>query len=131
MDKRPTINEIARGIPCVLNEARGTAYSGNVEFYKDEIDVKGDGTLWAIAEYIVDYNWTYDPGDRETPPTSDYDVTDVHLVGAKFNTDDGEEVEVSAKRSTEILVDYFWRNQLESDSVLSDKIHEQAIRYER
>ena len=123
---KPTIDEIARCIPHVLNEFGDQPYSGNVDFYKDEIDVKGDGALWAMAEYEVEYNWTHEAGDRLTPPTSDFDVVQVRVKNASFHTNEGDEVEVLPEQATKVLVDYFWANNLDRDPVLTDQIHEQA-----
>lgn len=129
MSRKPTIDEIARQIPHILEYrrfGRNRAYSGVVDFYRDEMDIKGDGTLWAMAEFEVAYNWTHDPGDRDTPPISDFDVVEVDVKNANFNTDDGEEVEVAPEQAKRILVDYFWANDLQHDDVLADKVHDRA-----
>jgi len=125
---KPTIDEIAALTPHILHEFgdRNRAMSGSVDFYKDDIDVKGDGTLWAMVEYEVDYDWTHEPGDRETPPVSDFDVVDVRVKGASFNTGDGDEVEIDPSQASRALVDYFWANNLDTDDVLADQIHERS-----
>ena len=123
MDK-PSINDIAQGISHILKEDR--AYSGAIGYPKDEIDVKGDGSLWAQANYEVAYNWTHSPGDRMTPAVTDFDVTEVRVVDATFYDNNGGEVEVGPDQANQVLVDYFWSHNLGEDEQLAELIDERS-----
>jgi len=124
---KPSIEDLARRMPHVLREFGEPGYTGSVDFYKDEIDVKGDGTLWAMAEYEVEFNWTHDPGDRvSTPPVTDFDVARVRVKDASFFDSQGNKVEIHPEQAAKVLVGYFWRAGLDRDEVLADQVQEQA-----
>lgn len=135
MPEKPSIEQIAQQTPVLMEKGYGAVpvlsargHSDTVDFYQDEIDIKGDGTLWAMAEYEVSYKWRHDSGsrDRPAPAEADYDVTDVRVKNAIFQTDDGEEVEIDPGAASRALVTYFWQQGLQDDLVLADQIHDEA-----
>lgn len=132
---RPSIEEIAARTPHLLVEgsiAQGGNYNigardsgpvpGNMLFQRDEIDVFGDGSVWASCTYQIEYTGSRSGGDRITPGATDFDISDVRVDGVELYDNRGNELNVPEghpqwEMIEQALLSRFWEQDAHSDRV--------------